>query len=67
MTEDEHTDLLRLKAFLEKALISVEDDLILTDPRLSKNDYDFLIKKARMYRNNLDKVIELLNESNRLT
>ncbi|MVM38225.1 hypothetical protein GO730_12650 [Spirosoma sp. HMF3257] len=64
MTDEERNDLLELKAFLEKALISVEDDLILTDPRLSKNDYDFLIKKARMYRNNLDKVIELLNESN---
>lgn len=63
MTDDERSDLRELKAFLEKAILSVEDDLILTDPRLSKADYDFLVNKARMYRNNLNQIIELLKTS----
>lgn len=61
MTDDERRDLLELKVFLEKAILAVEDDLIVTDPRLSKEDYDFLIDKARMYRNNLNQIIKLLS------
>lgn len=64
MTEDERNDLLELKSFLEKAIRSVEDDLITTDPRLSKADYQFLINKARMYRDNLNQIIELLGNFN---
>ena len=56
MTDDERNDLPELKAFLEKAIPQVEDDLILTDPRLSKQDYQFLIDNARMYRNNLNQI-----------
>ena len=63
MSDDERNDLLELKAFLEKAILAVEDDLIITDPRLSKKDYEFLIDKARMYRNNLDQISDLLKES----
>lgn len=54
MSDAERNDLLELKAFLERAIPLVEDDLILTVPRLSQKDYEFLIDKARMYRNNLD-------------
>lgn len=36
MTDDERNDLLELKTFLEKAITAVEDDLIITDPRLSQ-------------------------------
>lgn len=63
MTDDERNDSLELKAFLEKAILSVEDDLIITDPRLSKKDYKFLVDKARMYRANLNQIINLLDES----
>ena len=63
MSNDERNDLLELKAFLEKAILSVEDDLIITDPRLSKKEYKFLVDKARMYRTNLNQIINLLNES----
>ena len=28
-------------------------DLLITDPRISTEDYGFLVKKASMYRNNL--------------
>lgn len=63
MTDDERKDLLELKAFLEKAIIAVEDDLIITDPRLSQKDYQFLIDKIKMYRKNLGQINESLSES----
>ena len=63
MTDDERNDLLELKAFLEKAIIAVEDDLIITDPRLSQKDYQFLIDKIKMYRKNLGQINESLSES----
>ncbi|GAB4028233.1 hypothetical protein [Spirosoma koreense] len=62
MTDDERKDLLELKAFLEKAILSVEDDLIITDPTLSRKDYLFLIDKVKMYRKNLTQIMELLKE-----
>jgi len=61
MTDAEKNDLLELRVFLEEAIRSVENDLIVTDPRLSQEDYKFMIDKARMYRNNLNQIIELLS------
>jgi hypothetical protein len=63
MTDDERNDLLELKTFLEKAIVAVEDDLIITDPRLSQRDYQFLINKIKMYRKNLSQINKLLRES----
>lgn len=60
MTDDERGDLIDLKAFLEKAIVKVDDQLIFTDPDVSKTDYDFLIDKVRMYRNNLEQILKLL-------
>jgi hypothetical protein len=60
MTSDERRDLLELKAFLEKAIVTVDDQLIFTDPDVSKRDYDFLIDKVKMYRNNLEQILQLL-------
>lgn len=61
MTDAEKNDLLELRVFLEEAIRSVENDLIVIDPRLSQEDYKFMIDKARMYRNNLNQIIELLS------
>ncbi len=60
MTDDERRNLLDLKTFLEKAIVRVDDQLIFTDPDVSDRDYDFLIDKVRMYRNNLEQILQLL-------
>lgn len=60
MTEDERRDLLELKAFLERSIEDVDNDLIFTDRSVSARDYDFMIEKIRMYRKSLVQIIELL-------
>jgi|GEM_PF-2711041 len=60
MTSDERRDLFELKAFLEKAIVRVDNQLIFTDPDVSERDYDFLIDKVKMYRNNLEQILQLL-------
>ena len=64
MTEDERRDLLELKAFLERAINEVDDQLIFTDPSVSQKDYDFLITKVKKYRENLQQIIEFFQAGN---
>ncbi|MFD2936929.1 hypothetical protein [Spirosoma flavum] len=41
MTKDERKDLLKLKAFFKKTLISVEIDVVPTDPETLEKDTEF--------------------------
>ncbi len=60
MSDDERNDLMELKAFLEKAILLVNEDIILFPYDGKESDYQFLTNKAVMYRDNLRTVVELL-------
>jgi hypothetical protein len=62
MTHEERSDLLELKAFLEKALPLTEQELIYFSLNGSKENYQFLIDKAIMYRETLKKINQQLEE-----
>ena len=64
MTEAERRDLLELKKFLERAINEVDDQLIFTDPSVSKGDYDFLITKVKECRENLQQITVIFETSN---
>jgi hypothetical protein len=63
MTKEERQLLLELKAFLVKAIDMVDDQLIFTDPSVSQRDYDFLIDKVKMYRDNLETINKSLENN----
>ena len=65
LIEDKRHDLLELKKFLERAINEVDDQLIFTDPSVSKGDYDFLITKAKKYRENLQQITVIFETSNK--
>ena len=60
MTENEYTDLLELKAFLEKAIPLIQQQLIDYPTNGKKRDYQFLIEKAIMYRETLKQINQQL-------
>ena len=60
MTDNERNDLLELKAFLEKAILLVNEQIILFPPDGKDDDYRFLTNKAVMYRDNMRTIVELL-------
>jgi hypothetical protein len=60
MTKEERQLLLELKAFLLKAIEQTEDDLITFPVDGTRDDYDFLIAKAVMYRENFKQITEQL-------
>lgn len=60
MNDDERRDWIEMKAFLIRAIPTVDNQLIFTDKSVSSEDYDFLIDKVKMYRTNLEQVLQLL-------
>lgn len=60
MTDDERYDLRELKAFLEKAIPLIEQQLIDYPSDGETQDYQFLIEKAIMYRESLKQIINQL-------
>ena len=60
MSDDERNDLLELKAFLKKAILLVNEEIMLFPPDGKQENYRFLTNKAVMYRDNLRTVVELL-------
>lgn len=66
MNEDEYQFLLEMKANLKKYIQLIDEQLIDYDLHDDNEIYNFLIKKAIMFRDTLGKVDEQLNQKNRL-
>lgn len=60
MSDDERNDLLELKAFLERAILLVNQEIVDFPHDGLEEDYQFLTNKAVMYRDNLRTIIKLL-------
>ena len=61
MSEDEQQFLLGMKATLESYLLLIGDQIINYKPESNDEKYDFLTKKAIMFRDALRDVNEKLN------
>lgn len=59
---DEGEMLQDLKRRVEKQLAELEDQIILYDPRDDDEEFKFLIKKTRSYRDTLDKINQRIAE-----
>lgn len=63
MTKEERQDLLELKLFLEQTIPEVEIQLINSPLDGTKEDYQFLINKAVMYRETLRQINQQLDDN----